>query len=116
MTAHTEAKFAFYEEVARQFRQPPSVYVVYSIMRQFCLGMQGRSSNPCNLDGKTTTEKGVLVNFESGTTPWKQTQQDLHTFKIMAAVIFHDLQMMGTLAKELRSWPFFDILSLRGYF
>ncbi|KAL3904649.1 MAG: hypothetical protein SGILL_009985 [Bacillariaceae sp.] len=115
ISALTEAKFAFYEEEARRFRQPPSVYVVYSIMRQFCLGIQGRSANPCVLDGKAMMEKAVLGNFEIDSTPFKQTKRDLNTFKIMAAVIFGELDLMGKMVRDLVTWPQFDVLSCRGY-
>ena len=72
--------------------------------------LQGKSRDPVKFDGDFMTEKDILSRFEPDTPQYKQTQRDMSSCKLMAAVIFDDLPTMKEMIKNLKSWPDYDIL------
>jgi len=115
LTPLTEGKFALIEEKCRDLNQPPSVYVFFSIYRQYSLNMRGKSTNIVLLNGKAMNEKKMMGDFDEGTGPYKQTLRDLSICKMIIACICRDLKTIDEMFNILNSWPMSDVTPPRLY-
>ncbi|KAL3913685.1 MAG: hypothetical protein SGILL_006391, partial [Bacillariaceae sp.] len=98
------------EENCRACQQPPSVHAIFQIYRQLALNLYGRSKDPVKFDGIAMNESQLLLNFEEGSAPYKQTVRDLSSCKTMVACILKDFSVLKSTIATLQEWPDYDIL------